>query len=237
MKFIPSFHAFVNCISKPFLGVQNLRSRLGRWFMARKRLIHKEKRQVHMSVENGRFSGLRRREYRRHQWKRSATRRILDDITHRWFRWVIFPSKFLIYSISPLTCVLRITEQKAWRKKQLCYKVRHKDLCSVAVTDIIICSRIKKAPPGFTYAGWVVLNLITLRCTSFFAYVINAPIFPPFANTQFDYVTIRDVTLKFVWKYLRFVSQPCSLSYHYVYVYFSVADYSESCLSNDNSRN
>ncbi|KAG7209290.1 hypothetical protein KM043_015403 [Ampulex compressa] len=48
--------------------------------------------------------------------------------------------------------------QKAWRKKQLCYKTRHKDLCSKAVTDIIICSRImhkasKMAPPGFVAAG------------------------------------------------------------------------------------
>ncbi|XP_012286741.1 multivesicular body subunit 12A [Orussus abietinus] len=43
--------------------------------------------------------------------------------------------------------------QRAWRKKQMCYKVRNKSLCSKAVTDIIICSRIKKAPAGFTYAG------------------------------------------------------------------------------------
>lgn len=48
--------------------------------------------------------------------------------------------------------------QKAWRKKQLCYKIRNKDLCSKAVTDIIICSRImhrasKMAPNGFSAAG------------------------------------------------------------------------------------
>lgn len=48
--------------------------------------------------------------------------------------------------------------QKAWRKKQLCYKIRHKDFCSKAVTDIIICSRImnkasKMAPNGFMAAG------------------------------------------------------------------------------------
>ncbi|XP_044595036.1 multivesicular body subunit 12A isoform X1 [Cotesia glomerata] len=47
------------------------------------------------------------------------------------------------------------TDQKAWRKKQVCYKLQNKDLCSVAVTDIIVCSRIKKAPSGFTYAGEV----------------------------------------------------------------------------------
>ncbi|XP_076282197.1 multivesicular body subunit 12-like Mvb12 isoform X1 [Lasioglossum baleicum] len=50
--------------------------------------------------------------------------------------------------------------QKAWRKKQLCYKVRNKELCSKAVTDIIICSRVmhkvypsKMAPNGFVAAG------------------------------------------------------------------------------------
>ncbi|XP_012142367.1 multivesicular body subunit 12-like Mvb12 isoform X2 [Megachile rotundata] len=50
--------------------------------------------------------------------------------------------------------------QKAWRKKQLCYKIRNKDLCSKAVTDIIICSRIMNkvytsnmAPNGFIAAG------------------------------------------------------------------------------------
>lgn len=48
--------------------------------------------------------------------------------------------------------------QKAWRKKQLCYKIKNKDLCSKAVTDIIICSRIvhkasKMAPNGFAAAG------------------------------------------------------------------------------------
>ena len=50
--------------------------------------------------------------------------------------------------------------QKAWRKKQLCYKIRNKDLCSKAVTDIIICSRVmhkgftsRMAPVGFIAAG------------------------------------------------------------------------------------
>ena len=49
--------------------------------------------------------------------------------------------------------------QKAWRKRQLSYKLRNKDLCSCAVSDIIICSRIgkgtKMAPDEFTYAGYV----------------------------------------------------------------------------------
>ncbi|XP_066599515.1 multivesicular body subunit 12B [Prorops nasuta] len=46
--------------------------------------------------------------------------------------------------------------QKAWRKKQLCYKLRDRELCSKAVTDIIICSRIvNKAPQGFVAAGMI----------------------------------------------------------------------------------
>ncbi|XP_034934545.1 multivesicular body subunit 12B [Chelonus insularis] len=56
------------------------------------------------------------------------------------------------YSMIPQTID---TDQKAWRKKQVCYKLRNRDACMVAVTDIIVCSRIKKAPTGFTYAGEV----------------------------------------------------------------------------------
>ncbi|KAJ8679830.1 hypothetical protein QAD02_015617 [Eretmocerus hayati] len=47
--------------------------------------------------------------------------------------------------------------QKAWRKRQLCYKIKNKELCTCAVSDIIICSRAGKgskiAPDEFTYAG------------------------------------------------------------------------------------
>ncbi|XP_014482893.1 PREDICTED: multivesicular body subunit 12B isoform X2 [Dinoponera quadriceps] len=58
-------------------------------------------------------------------------------------------------------CMISYTvdsRQKAWRKKQVCYKLRSKDLCEKAVTDIIICSRIihkdsKIAPIGFSAAG------------------------------------------------------------------------------------
>ncbi|KAH0951986.1 hypothetical protein HN011_005195 [Eciton burchellii] len=50
------------------------------------------------------------------------------------------------------------SKQKAWRKKQVCYKVINKNSCAKAVTDIIICSRInhkntKSAPVGFSAAG------------------------------------------------------------------------------------
>ncbi|XP_018320101.1 multivesicular body subunit 12B-like [Agrilus planipennis] len=45
------------------------------------------------------------------------------------------------------------TDQKAWRKKQLCYKLASLNSTSSAVTDIIVCSRLKKAPEGFDLAG------------------------------------------------------------------------------------
>ncbi|XP_055695827.1 multivesicular body subunit 12A [Lutzomyia longipalpis] len=43
--------------------------------------------------------------------------------------------------------------QKAWRKRQLIYKVVERKNASKAVTDIIICSKSKKAPSGFLVAG------------------------------------------------------------------------------------
>lgn len=45
------------------------------------------------------------------------------------------------------------TEQKAWRKKQLSYHMVNLKSTKVAITDIIVCSRLKKAPEGFDFAG------------------------------------------------------------------------------------
>jgi len=45
------------------------------------------------------------------------------------------------------------TEQKAWRKRQLCYRLTERSSVFLAVTDIIILSKAKKAPDGFTLAG------------------------------------------------------------------------------------
>ncbi|XP_063245184.1 multivesicular body subunit 12B [Bacillus rossius redtenbacheri] len=53
-------------------------------------------------------------------------------------------------------CVISRTidsDQKAWRKKQLCYRLSRRDLVQNCVTDIIILSRAKKAPSGFSLAG------------------------------------------------------------------------------------
>lgn len=60
----------------------------------------------------------------------------------------------------------------------MCYKIRNKNLCAKAVTDIIICSRIihkdsKLAPVGFSAAGYVAFNTVnnSILCT-FNIYVV-----------------------------------------------------------------
>ncbi|PSN41603.1 hypothetical protein C0J52_17606 [Blattella germanica] len=45
------------------------------------------------------------------------------------------------------------SEQKAWRKRQLCYRLVRRSQATGAVTDIIIMSRTKRAPAGFIFAG------------------------------------------------------------------------------------
>lgn len=66
---------------------------------------------------------------------------------------VVFNEK----AIPPVGCSILTktadTEQRAWRKKQLGYKLINKKLTTTAITDIIICSRLKKAPAGFQFAG------------------------------------------------------------------------------------
>lgn len=45
------------------------------------------------------------------------------------------------------------TEQKAWRKKQIAYKLAKRGSAKDAVTDIILCARVKNSPEGFQLAG------------------------------------------------------------------------------------
>ncbi|KAJ8957606.1 hypothetical protein NQ314_006532 [Rhamnusium bicolor] len=52
------------------------------------------------------------------------------------------------------------SEQKAWKKKQICYRLVNKKQIRIAITDIIICSRLRKAPAGFSFAGE--LNGVTI---------------------------------------------------------------------------
>ncbi|XP_058802768.1 uncharacterized protein LOC131670829 [Phymastichus coffea] len=75
--------------------------------------------------------------------------------------------------------------QKAWRKRQLCYKIRNKDLCTCAVSDIIICSRLgkgsKMAPDEFTYAG--VINGVYL-CYKTVPLLAGSLTAQPYANIE-----------------------------------------------------
>lgn len=45
------------------------------------------------------------------------------------------------------------TEQRAWRKRQLTYRLSETSSVFLAITDIIILSKSKKAPEGFTMGG------------------------------------------------------------------------------------
>lgn len=49
------------------------------------------------------------------------------------------------------------SEQKAFRKKQLGYCLVHRRNTTTAITDIIVCNRLKKAPFGFQLAGYIIL--------------------------------------------------------------------------------
>ncbi|XP_017011206.2 multivesicular body subunit 12A [Drosophila takahashii] len=45
------------------------------------------------------------------------------------------------------------SDQKAWRKRQVIYKLSKRGTVTQAVTDIILCSKLKTAPDGFKLAG------------------------------------------------------------------------------------
>lgn len=45
------------------------------------------------------------------------------------------------------------SEHKAWRRRQICYRLAKRGSVKEAVTDIILCSKMKTAPDGFTMAG------------------------------------------------------------------------------------
>lgn len=45
------------------------------------------------------------------------------------------------------------TEHKAWRKRQICYRLAKRGSVTQAVTDVILCSKLKSAPEGFILAG------------------------------------------------------------------------------------
>ncbi|KAJ9600887.1 hypothetical protein L9F63_000930 [Diploptera punctata] len=45
------------------------------------------------------------------------------------------------------------TEQKAWRKRQICYRLARRSHAASAVTDIIVLSRLKKGTKWF-FSSW-----------------------------------------------------------------------------------
>ncbi|XP_039288674.1 multivesicular body subunit 12B [Nilaparvata lugens] len=45
------------------------------------------------------------------------------------------------------------SEQKCWRKRQICYRLTRKNLAASTITDIIILGKARKAPEGFSLAG------------------------------------------------------------------------------------
>uniref|UniRef100_U5EEK5 Multivesicular body subunit 12A n=1 Tax=Corethrella appendiculata TaxID=1370023 RepID=U5EEK5_9DIPT len=58
------------------------------------------------------------------------------------------------------------SEQKAWRKRQIIYRLSKKGTIPNAVTDIILCSKFKQAPAGFTLAGDINGILICFKISS-----------------------------------------------------------------------
>lgn len=70
----------------------------------------------------------------------------------------ITPSGYSLVSITS------DTNKPAWRRKQLCCMLTIDPKViktQPLLTDIIICSRLKKAPLGFQYAGYILFdNLI-----------------------------------------------------------------------------
>lgn len=57
------------------------------------------------------------------------------------------------------------TEQKAWRKRQLVYRLAKNGIAKQAVTDIILCSRLRQAPEGFILAGEINGILVCYKIT------------------------------------------------------------------------
>lgn len=54
------------------------------------------------------------------------------------------------YSMIPKTMD---TDLKAWRKRQLCYKLRRKDICTICVKDIAVVGKNSNPPAGYKKCG------------------------------------------------------------------------------------
>lgn len=73
-----------------------------------------------------------------------------DTGNEKAFSRVLFCRSFAFISLKRN---IKISDQKAWRKSQLCYKVAKRSLATSCITDVILLSRMKKAPEGFQLGG------------------------------------------------------------------------------------
>lgn len=58
------------------------------------------------------------------------------------------------------------SESKAWRKKQIVYKISRRQGAVEAITDIIVCTKTKLAPHGFLSAGEINGTLICYKISN-----------------------------------------------------------------------
>uniref|UniRef100_A0A1I8P1N7 Multivesicular body subunit 12A n=1 Tax=Stomoxys calcitrans TaxID=35570 RepID=A0A1I8P1N7_STOCA len=89
---------------------------------------------------------------------RQTTRYICISKTEGLPEYVVETLKVIAEKIAPpkefsLLSRTADTDQKAWRKRQIAYKLSKRGTVTHAVTDIILCSKLKIAPEGFKLAG------------------------------------------------------------------------------------
>lgn len=80
------------------------------------------------------------------------------------------------------------TEHKAWRKRQIAYKLAKRGSVTHAVTDVILCSKMKIAPNGFAMAGEI--NGIMV-CYKIGAVTLRAP--PSIPVSVNDLSSLKDL--------------------------------------------
>jgi ESCRT-I complex subunit MVB12 len=76
------------------------------------------------------------------------------------------------------------SEQKAWRKKQIVYRLSKRHQVTQAVTDIILCSKFKYAPEGFLTAGEINGVIICYKLTLVSTLSRELPALPNYINNN-----------------------------------------------------
>lgn len=130
----------------------NIRSRCGCWSMAWYESFRQTIDPIFVFVEKWRFARI----YRRYIEVSSITALLKRTrFTQYWFICfcrVCGERELPGEGFSILTRTAD-TEHKAWRKRQICYRLAKRGAVKQAVTDIILCSKMKTAPDGFALAG------------------------------------------------------------------------------------